>query len=141
MSRFFLLLLLSWPLTSSAELYQWTDDQGRAHFGDRPPVNIEAKTLDVKIQNSDFELLSDKARQSFERIQKNQHLSDTKRQQQAQQQALAIQQRCQQARQTLHQLQGPVVFIDKEGNSVAISENERAARASRLETTITRYCH
>lgn len=39
-----LLLLLAY-LPATAEMYQWKDDQGRIHFGDRPPEQIEATQL------------------------------------------------------------------------------------------------
>ncbi|WP_165856889.1 DUF4124 domain-containing protein [Marinobacter sp. JSM 1782161] len=31
-----------------AEVYQWTDDQGRVHFGDRPPEQGNARTMELR---------------------------------------------------------------------------------------------
>lgn len=32
--------------TASANIYQWTDDDGHVHFGEQPPVGVEAERLD-----------------------------------------------------------------------------------------------
>lgn len=38
--------------TVHAEVYQWTDENGKVHFGDRPPANVNAETLDLPEANS-----------------------------------------------------------------------------------------
>ena len=43
---FFLFLL---ACSASAEIYQWTDENGRVHFGDNPNKNVAAKTVKVEI--------------------------------------------------------------------------------------------
>ncbi|MBI5461344.1 MAG: DUF4124 domain-containing protein [Gammaproteobacteria bacterium] len=46
-SRLCLLLLLCiGGMSASAEVYRWTDAEGRAHFGDRPPLS-GARSVDV----------------------------------------------------------------------------------------------
>lgn len=42
--RLSLLLLLACPL-AQAEVYQWRDEQGRLHFGDKPPEDQQSKPL------------------------------------------------------------------------------------------------
>ncbi|MES2676638.1 MAG: glutaredoxin family protein [Pseudomonadota bacterium] len=34
---------------ASAEIYQWTDANGRVHFGDKPAKNVKAKALKVEV--------------------------------------------------------------------------------------------
>lgn len=49
---FQLILLFIVTLTftsSSAEIYQWKDQQGRTHFGDKKPQQQNAKKLNLKI--------------------------------------------------------------------------------------------
>lgn len=49
MVRVLLVLLLALPLWSSADIYQWQDATGKAHFSDRPyPAEQQAKKLDIK---------------------------------------------------------------------------------------------
>lgn len=42
------LVVLIVPMLTAAEVYRWTDDQGRVHFGDRPPGNRPSETVDVR---------------------------------------------------------------------------------------------
>ena len=39
-------LLLALP--AHAEVYKWTDANGKVHYGDQPPVSSKTRTLDVK---------------------------------------------------------------------------------------------
>lgn len=42
------LVALIVPMLTGAEVYRWTDDQGRVHFGDRPPGNRPSEAVDVR---------------------------------------------------------------------------------------------
>lgn len=43
------LMLTSWSAAVQADkLYRWVDDQGRVHYGDRPPQNQRAQTLKLR---------------------------------------------------------------------------------------------
>lgn len=46
--RCLLLLLGLLPALAQAEIYRWTDAQGRVHFGERPPA--EAERIEVRPQ-------------------------------------------------------------------------------------------
>ena len=39
------------PLVSQAEIYKWTDENGKVHFSDKP-VGEKSKTFDVKVKPS-----------------------------------------------------------------------------------------
>lgn len=39
------------PLVSQAEIYRWTDANGKIHFSDKP-VGEKAETLDIKVQKA-----------------------------------------------------------------------------------------
>lgn len=39
------------PLVLTAEIYQWTDELGQTHFGDRPPPKSNPKKIEVKINS------------------------------------------------------------------------------------------
>lgn len=41
------LLLCLLPAIAGAEVYQWTDENGRTHFGDRPPQSQSSKSVSV----------------------------------------------------------------------------------------------
>ncbi|MCP5305069.1 MAG: glutaredoxin family protein [Chromatiaceae bacterium] len=37
------------PLLASAEIYRWTDEQGKVHFGDRAPAGRAAEQVELRI--------------------------------------------------------------------------------------------
>jgi len=46
-----LFALLIAPLATSAEIYKWTDAQGRLHYSDNPPREAKAKPVQIKINS------------------------------------------------------------------------------------------
>ena len=52
--KFYSLLILCLLSVSSAlhaEIYKWVDDNGKAHFTDRPPVNQQVEEIEVKVNS------------------------------------------------------------------------------------------
>jgi len=49
MARFLLGLFVMLPLLCSAQIYQWTDESGRVHFGDKPKGKENAEQVSVKV--------------------------------------------------------------------------------------------
>ncbi|PAV24692.1 uncharacterized protein DUF4124 [Tamilnaduibacter salinus] len=41
------LTLCLFPTLAAAEVYQWTDENGRTHFGDRPPQSQSSKSVSI----------------------------------------------------------------------------------------------
>jgi glutaredoxin len=39
------------PVALSADMYKWTDDNGKVHYSDSPPPGKKAKKLDLKINS------------------------------------------------------------------------------------------
>ena len=42
-------LLLLLPAVSTAGIYSWTDENGKVHFGDRPPIDSKADEIRVRV--------------------------------------------------------------------------------------------
>ncbi|MVW74874.1 DUF4124 domain-containing protein [Pseudomonas xionganensis] len=42
--------LLLLPGVAMAEIYRWTDEQGRVHFGQRPAADVQAQQVEVRPQ-------------------------------------------------------------------------------------------
>ncbi|MCG8316342.1 MAG: DUF4124 domain-containing protein [Pseudomonadales bacterium] len=63
-------LAVSWILIISllagnvaAEVYKWTDEQGKVHYGDRPPHQQAAEVLDMpKVKSQKTPMISDQER-------------------------------------------------------------------------------
>lgn len=49
--RLILALIAILPLICSAEIYKWTDESGRVHFGDKPKDKDQAEQLSLKINS------------------------------------------------------------------------------------------
>ncbi len=44
--------ILLWPISGSAELYKWTDEQGNLHITDIPPPNSRKKSAPLNAKSS-----------------------------------------------------------------------------------------
>jgi len=44
-----LLTLCAFSATAEADVYRWTDDAGRIHFGDKPPADAATEKMDIRI--------------------------------------------------------------------------------------------
>lgn len=139
-----LLLILPFAVNTSAEIYRWTDAQGKTHFSEHPPED-QVKSEEVSSQLSPLNRDSSseetkKLQQLFKgptpEEQALQQQEKFKRQQQDQQKNLA----CNKAKKQLQILKGPVYFTDNNGKEYSVSEEERQQRVSRLEQEIRRHC-
>ena len=50
----FVLLFLAVMSVASAEIYKWTDENGKVHFSDKPPTIEKAETIDAQDLASRF---------------------------------------------------------------------------------------
>ena len=44
-------MLVLFSLTANAEIYKWTDENGKVHFSDKP-IGEKSETLDIKVKPS-----------------------------------------------------------------------------------------
>ena len=127
------------------EVYVWTDDQGKKHFGDKPPAQI-----DVEVEQETYEIHNRDSGYPYTDpdLYKNQTetLSEKKKREQAERLASQRQLRaamagpCDEARKQLSMLQGPVAFYDDEGHEIRKTESEREQEFNRLKREIARRC-
>jgi len=139
-----LLLILPFSASTSAEIYRWTDAQGKTHFSEHPPEE-QVKSEEISSQLSPLNRDS-----SSEETKKLQQLfkGATPEEQALQQQEKAQQQKrdtrkgiaCDKAKKQLQVLKGPVYFTDENGKEYSVSEEERQRRVSKLEQEIRRHC-
>lgn len=137
-------LLTAASIHSIAGIYRWTDAQGKTHFSDQPP---EEHAASEEVSNQLSPINRDSSTQETQKLQKV-FQGDTPEekalQQQQQVQKLQRNQKtdkiCQQAKQKLSTLQGPVYFVDENGDEITISEKERERRAQQLEQEIRKHC-
>ena len=139
-----LLLIVPFVASTSAEIYRWTDAQGKTHFSEHPPEE-QVKSEEISSQLSP--LNRDSSTEETKKLQRlfkdatpeeqaHQQQEKTQQQQQDQQKNLA----CNKAKNKLQKLRGRVYFTDDNGQEVVISEKERQQRVIRLEKEIQRRC-
>ncbi|GAB2513749.1 DUF4124 domain-containing protein [Microbulbifer agarilyticus] len=125
----------------AGELYRWVDENGKVHFGDRPPVEAKAESLEGQLKpvNSADPTRRQDFPNNTRKNQIDQEYAARKQAEKAKQQR-AQQKACDYARKQLKILQGPVYFVDAEGNESTISERQRVEEARKLEAQIRRNC-
>ncbi|MCX4026366.1 DUF4124 domain-containing protein [Endozoicomonas sp. SM1973] len=141
--RIISLMLLLVAVPAMSELYKWVDKQGNVHYSDKPPVNAQQQTekVEVKVQNTDFNYLDENAKRKQQQINRNRSIQKQQQdQQQAKKKENPRKKACQSAKQRLSKLQGRVVFVDKKGKELKVTEKERQQRAKVLEQQIKKYC-
>lgn len=138
--RHLLFCVLLLPGLAAAEIYRWTDAQGRVHFGERPPAGAEQIEVKPQVVERD-----DATRERETRAAK---VFDARRQEQAQAASEAAEQRarrdteCRRLRSDLAQIErGGRYFTETaQGERVYYSDDEIATARRRLQAQITERC-
>lgn len=139
--RALLLTLILMPALASAQIYRWTDAEGRVHFGQRPPAGAEQIEVRPQVVERDD--------QTREREARSERFFDARRQEQqaAREQASQTradrEQECQSLRSQLSQLQlgGRFFRNDAAGERVYYSDSELEAARQRLAARISQVCN
>lgn len=124
---------------AAGDLYRWVDEEGKVHFGDRPPSQAEAENIESElppINSADGGTPQTAPRQQA-RLQQEYESRHQREQQQRQQQMARA---CHNARRQLRILQGRVAFVDGNGEEVKMTERERQRQAEQLQREIGRVC-
>lgn len=51
--RVLLASMLALATAASADVYKWTDERGKPHYGDRPPDEVKAQRVEIRIPSYD----------------------------------------------------------------------------------------
>ncbi|WP_373387514.1 DUF4124 domain-containing protein [Pseudomonas alcaligenes] len=139
--RHLLFIVLLAPALASAEIYRWTDAQGRVHFGERPG-GANAETVEVKPQ------VVERDAATLERERRTQQFYDARREEQAQAATRAAaaraerHQECSELRRRLAQISedGRYFSLEANGERRYYSDDEMASARSRLSSRIAERC-
>ncbi|GAB4351394.1 MAG: hypothetical protein Kow006_15330 [Gammaproteobacteria bacterium] len=140
----FLTLFLA---AAHAGVYRWVDEAGRVHFGDRPPKERPAKSLEMKTAPA----RPSAAPTAEQRREKQQRLlrawgEERRQKREAEEKAKKEKQererKCVVARDRLRNYKNAAYLydLDKEGNRRIVSEAEKERTIRDLETAIKRHC-
>lgn len=134
------LALAMLPLATQAEIYKWTDDEGRVHFGNRPADKKQGEAVEVR----DYKPGTDASvREVYQRNDRLREAASRKQADEPDRQAFERKQRqaaCDEARRRLKSVSGRVIFHDDDGNVVHTTERERAEHQREVEAWIRENC-
>jgi regulatory protein YycI of two-component signal transduction system YycFG len=138
-SLYFLIVTITLAIDCEAEVYRWTDKEGKVHFGDKKPdIKAEDITKKVSIQNIDT---STEELHKMENVFRKENDADRAHQQQLKLASEDQQLRCENARAQLKRMEGRVQYLDDAGKPVNVSVEEHKRRVAAARDTIDQYCN
>ncbi len=138
--RRLLLIATLLPALATAEIYRWTDEQGRVHFGQRPVAGAEPVEVRPQVVERD--------EHTREREARTQRFYDARREEQQQAAATAAAQRaeraseCQDLRRRLAQIPEGFSYYrtDANGERIYYSDEETDTARRQLRERIAQRC-
>lgn len=135
------LILIS--IHTNAEVYRWTDNNGKVHYTDKKPKE-SAENITNKVKKQNIDSGTEERRKVGEILRKE---NDADRQFYQQQKARAEQQqyekdkRCQKAKKYLSNISGRVQFLDDDGKPMQVTEQERQEHAEKFKAIVEQECN
>lgn len=140
------LLLLALALlapAAGAEIYKWTDAQGRVHFGDKPTDKTRAEEVEVRDYKPgtgqdvlDVYQRTDRIYDARER----QRQEDAAKERETTAAEAKKKDQCFEARDRERRMDRPVVFVDDYGKPIKVSDEERRQKLQELRQWIADNC-
>ena len=138
MNKLLLSLLLVTSVSAQAEVYRWTDANGKVHFGDKK-AGVSAENITEKVSKTNVDT-STAEHQKLESVFRKENDADREyKQQQAQPDPQRLRQ-CAEAKNYLNTINGRVYFVDKDGKEVKVTEEERKQRVKDMQQQINEHC-
>jgi len=143
----YLILMLFLAAPAAADIYKWTDSQGKVHYSDIPPEGRAARSLGAT-QDREADAQADASRKALadklsesERRRQETEKAEEKRQAEAEQ-ARKRQEACQRARDRMNMLQqgGRIAKLNAQGERYLMDDAERMSQISSLQQQIAEFC-
>ncbi len=130
-------------VATSAEVYQWRDENGKVHFSDKKPRQQKAEDISESVEAVNIDQ-SQEERDKLGRLFKPETAEEKalKQRKAAQEHNEKVRnaQRCAKAKKGLEILRGPVYFEREDGSTYDVSKEEQARRVAQLERDIRKNC-
>lgn len=132
-------ILCSAPL--QAQVYRWVDDDGKVHYGDRPPIGKEVEDLSDTVKNVNVDT-STAERNKVGRIFSKETPEEKNREKIKQvEEADKQRQLCAQAQNQLAIVRDRAFYyVDAEGNERDLTKGERNLEVDRLTNLVNQNC-
>jgi hypothetical protein len=138
MSRVIFGWLMLICINAQAEVYRWTDANGKVHFGDKKP-KVAAEDITDKVKQTNVDT-STSEHQKLETLFRKENQADREYKQQQAQPDLQLLHRCIEAKKYLDTINGRVQFIDATGKEVKVTEEERKQKVIAMQKEIKENC-
>lgn len=128
-----------------AEVYKWTDEDGRVHYGDKPPVE-NAETVEIQNPPSDHDPALQQRREKRRRlleIYNEDRQSQQEQEEAARREREQRKRRCAQASERLQTTRDANFLYEKTDdpqNPHVLSAAERQAEIERLRNAVKKWC-
>ncbi len=139
-----IVLMLAFGITeSNAEIYKWTDEQGNIHYGDKPNKRASEVQVDISKKghistDTDRQL---KRKNLIDAFNKDREY-ENKQKSEAQKKNKKLKRACIRAKDQLRNYTKARALydLDKDGNRIIISDEERNSATQNLKNNINKYC-
>jgi len=127
-----------------AEIYKWVDEQGVIHYGDKPVNN--SKEMDVNISKQGHIKINNKREQKRQKLLES-YADDQQREEKEKEKSKKkkkkLERSCVQSKDMLKQYERArsLYNLNKEGERVTISSEERLRKTNNLRNKINKYCN
>jgi hypothetical protein len=133
-----LIFVMIFAINCQAEVYRWTDKDGKVHFGDKK-TNATAENITKKVNTQNIDASTQELRK-METIFRKENDADRVHQQQLNEASQEQQQQCEQANLQLKRFEGRVQYIDDDGKPIKVTETEHKQRVAVLRDAIAQHC-
>lgn len=127
-----------------AEMYKWADDDGNIHYSQSPPIDSD----DVEVIKPPPRVDTEKAAKALEKQKKNvdklreDRITKKEDKQKQEEEALAKQEKCQQARKRFGSYNRPRVNVENSDGSLRVlSEEERQSEIEKSKESVKKLCN
>ncbi len=143
--KYVLLLCCLLPLTSVAESYRWTDEDGNVHFSDQPPPDRDGEqTEEIELTNPEpigqGESV-ERTRRELEEMRRERQKRESKAQQKEKRRELQRLQKCQRESRKLATMKNKrVLYKQEDGSYSGVSMDEHQRRIREREKWLRENC-
>lgn len=143
--KMLLVLLGLLSVSANAGVYRWVDENGRTHFGDRPPAESNSEPVEVTPPPPDADNLANERRQRMNEFldsQQDERQSRQAAKAEADQQAAKEAELCRKLQARLKHMASVSTFynLNEQGERVYVSEEENDRIRERFRTKIQETC-
>lgn len=135
-------------VSAQAEVYKWVDEKGRVHYGDKPTTGSQAVevrrygTSNKPASSGEDELSRDEKRQRISDILEEDRLAKNKQRDKKNKERKKKKRKCNRLkdRQRHYERASGLYNLDKDGNRIYISNEQREKSEQKLRRQIKKAC-